>query len=165
MENWKEINKFKGKYIVSNHGRVYSIKNKIMLKGSITKTGYKVVSLGGKNYRIHKLVILAFMPNPLNLPITNHKDGNKTNNHIDNLEWSTYSHNTKHAYDTGLIKQDWAYLRGEKSHFAKLTKEQALTIKYELLPKRVSLRKIAKQYGVTLKTIWSISKGQNWGWL
>ena len=56
-----------------------------------------------KRERLHRLIAKAFIPNPNNCEFVNHKDGNKANNCIDNLEWCNTSQNTKHAYDTGLI--------------------------------------------------------------
>jgi hypothetical protein len=71
------------------------------------KKGYMCVNLinKGKKYnkRVHRLVAKAFILNYNNLKQVNHKDGDKTNNHIDNLEWCTNQYNTKHAYDKGLI--------------------------------------------------------------
>jgi hypothetical protein len=72
------------------------------------KDGYKTVSLWGgkgtkrKRYYVHRLLAEQYIPNPENKPWVNHKDGNKSNNRIDNLEWSTISENLQHAYNTGL---------------------------------------------------------------
>lgn len=113
MEIWKDINGYEGKYQVSNKGQVKSIaKNKeLILKQSFkNKRGcsYPKVNLydkygKGKSYRVHRLVAETFIPNPYNLPCVNHIDGDKTNNNVSNLEWCSYSENTKHAYDTNLI--------------------------------------------------------------
>lgn len=76
------------------------------LKGHIDRCGYHEVLLSenGKTnqYRVHRLVAETFLPNPSNLPCVNHKDGNKLNNHISNLEWCTKSENIKHSYKNGL---------------------------------------------------------------
>lgn len=96
-------------YTVSEDGRVYSKKSEKYMTFCLSKTsGYMVVSLwytldGEKKrgrFTQHELVARKFIPNPDGLPVINHKDGDKTNNSIENLEWATYSANTKHAHDT-----------------------------------------------------------------
>lgn len=109
-EIWKDIKGFEGMYQVSNFGRVRSFKSKecMLLKLSPNKGGYLTSYLSKRksNVRhfakmVHRLVAEHFIDNPNNLPCVNHIDGNKTNNHINNLEWTTYSYNTKHAYSIG----------------------------------------------------------------
>ena len=63
--------------------------------------GYAVIS---SSTYVHRIVAKTFIPNPENKTDVNHKDGNKKNNHVDNLEWVTKSENTRHAYSTGLLK-------------------------------------------------------------
>lgn len=103
---WKEIPNYEGKYQVSNTGRVRSLnynrtgKTKVMKQGK-DKDGYKNIILhkNGKYkiYYIHRLVALAFIPNPDNLPQVNHKDEDKTNNTVWNLEWCTPEYNTNYG--------------------------------------------------------------------
>ena len=64
--------------------------------------GYKRIKVGYKHLLVHRAVALAWIPNPDNKPEVNHKDGDKTNNHVNTLEWVTKSENIKHAIDTGL---------------------------------------------------------------
>lgn len=104
-EEWKElppqfVNGAVG-YLVSSHGRLKNDNNK-HFKGHKTQQGYIRVSINEKLYRMHQLVARAFHPNPENKPHVNHKDGNRCNNHVDNLEWCTRSENMQHAYETGL---------------------------------------------------------------
>lgn len=119
MEEWKDIPFRKGMYQVSNLGRVRSLDRevyrngphgrKIFLKrkGQILKQlktpyGYLVVNLG-KGYlqkRVHRLVAICFIPNPENKSTVNHKDGNKENNCVENLEWCTVKENNLHAMRT-----------------------------------------------------------------
>lgn len=124
-EIWKDVVGFEGYYQVSTHGRVRSIdrvvnrirKNKppiptlyrgVVLKPGLKDTGYRIVilSVNDKNHtrKIARLVAIAFIPNPQNKKLVNHKDGVKTNDIVDNLEWNTYSENLQHAYDIGLHK-------------------------------------------------------------
>ena len=117
-EGWKPVEGFPD-YEISKVGRVKSLprvvkngttstmklKEKI-LKFNIHRGGYSQVSLrkGGRSFKVyvHRLVAVAFLSNPDNLPQVNHEDGDKSNNREDNLEWSTQSDNNLHAYRTGL---------------------------------------------------------------
>ena len=79
------------------------------LKQRYDKDGYKRVTLtlDGRRQvvvRIHRVVAELFIPNPFDLPCVNHKDGNKENNHVSNLEWCTHKYNTNHAWANGLCK-------------------------------------------------------------
>lgn len=109
QEIWKPIAECNGEYYVSNCGRVKSLKfgKERILKQATNQNGYLFIIIHRKNHKqryskIHRLVALAFIPNPNNKPQVNHKDGDKCNNHIDNLEWVTNSENIKHAWDNGL---------------------------------------------------------------
>jgi hypothetical protein len=92
-------------YFITDNGRLFNQKTNNWLKGSISG-GYLKYSLRHKNKRYeflaHRLVAEYFISNPKKLPIVNHKDGNKLNNNIDNLEWVTVSENNYHAYNIGL---------------------------------------------------------------
>ena len=119
-EIWKDVVGYEGLYQVSTLGNTKSLKkqkwNRFVyitqpekrLKQRNIK-GYYVVRLTKngkyKNIGVHRLVAQAFIPNPDNLPQVNHKDGNKQNNCVENLEWCTSSYNVKHAFDTGLKTQ------------------------------------------------------------
>ena len=108
-EEWKPIKGYEGLYEVSNMGRVKSLhygKERIM-KTPDDLAGYKRVRLTKqtiKQKRVHRLVAEAFIPNPMNLPVVNHLDGDKYNNCVSNLEWCTKKENTNHAIKTGLMK-------------------------------------------------------------
>ena len=96
-------------YKINKEGIIISTKKGIhYMSYKYDKDGYATIGLRskGKKYfrRVHRLVAITFLPNPLGLEIVNHKDGNKTNNHVDNLEWCTIQYNTKHAYDVLGIK-------------------------------------------------------------
>ena len=114
-EVWKDINGFEGRYQISNFGRVKSLGHndrlnrrfkEIVLKQAINAGGYRCVRIykDGLNYtkKIHRLVSEAFIPTVPGKTIINHKDGNKLNNSIENLEWCTYGENMSHAIRTGL---------------------------------------------------------------
>lgn len=110
-EIWRDIPNFEGHYQVSNYGRVKSlyfrngqalISNKEKILKPLNNRGYLRVRLCEfkvRNlYSIHRLVAEAFIPNPKNKPCVNHKDGDKTNNCVENLEWCTYSENEQHSH-------------------------------------------------------------------
>lgn len=107
QEIFKDIVGYEGLYQISNLGRVISFRrtgkrpNK-EIKGGENKSGYRYVILAkdkvNKIYLVHRLLAIAFIPNPNNYPIINHKDYDVKNNSLDNLEWCTYRHNSQHGF-------------------------------------------------------------------
>lgn len=92
-----------GKLRVYENGAVFLLKDGVECVPTISNTeGYASVRLPDQNYLIHRLVAEAFIPNPQNKPQVNHKDGNKRNNNVDNLEWVTARENNLHAIAMGL---------------------------------------------------------------
>lgn len=105
IETWKSIPiKEFSFYEVSSFGRVKN--GKRLLKTGLSH-GYPAVTLCNNGYRktirVYRLVAISFLENPNNLPCINHKDGNKENSNVENLEWCTYGQNEKHAWNHGLI--------------------------------------------------------------
>ena len=105
-EVWCPINGYEGLYEVSDQGRVKSLKfgKERILKPVRTPKGYLIINLykNGemKSYRIHRLVAKTFIPNPDNLPEVNHKDENKENNSVQNLEWCDSKYNNNYGTRT-----------------------------------------------------------------
>ena len=100
-ELWKDIKGYEGLYMISSYGRVYSFYSKDFLTLTENKYGYLQVSLyknsKKKSFKVHRLVSEAFIPNPDCLSCINHRDEDKTNNKIDNLEWCTYKYNNNYG--------------------------------------------------------------------
>lgn len=131
QEQWRPIEGYED-YLISNHGRVRSLKRHSDRLMPLTKQrkGYYYVMLYrcnvGKCCRVNRLVALHFIPNPDNLPEVNHIDGDKANNHASNLEWCTRSHNVKHSFDTGL-KQPHYMTDDERKHLSDMWRGRPLT--------------------------------------
>ena len=102
---WRDVVGFEGEYKVSDTGLVYSNKTNKVLKPLISN-GYCKIMFGRKTYRIHRLVAKAFIPNPNNYTCINHKNGNKKDNRIENLEWCNHSMNLIHAYQNELNRNE-----------------------------------------------------------
>ena len=103
----KDIVGYEGLYAITTEGDVWSYRNKKFLKLWTNRDGYLTVSLWkdgkGKNYKVHRLAAMAYIPNPENLPQVNHKDENKENNCLQNLEWCGAKYNTN--YGTCITKR------------------------------------------------------------
>ena len=181
-EEFRPIIGYEELYEISNLGRIlscarvvtrmhrgrdlhYEIKaKKLKLNRKPDKSGYIKVSLSKNNnvkmHYIHRLMALAFIQNTENKPEVNHKDGNKHNNILSNLEWSTHPENVKHAYDLGLKKTKG--LRGEANSRAKLTTSQVLEIRSLSGERQYSRHQLADKYNVAYDTITSILLRRNW---
>lgn len=108
MERWKNVRGFEQSYLISDHGRVYSLHRKRMKVIHLNQFGYKKVQLILKNHNhtvfVHRLVAESFIKRVPEKNEVNHVDGNKLNNHFSNLEWCNRSENVRHAFKLGLNK-------------------------------------------------------------
>lgn len=164
---WRLVELSNGRLEVNEVGGVRSLKSLThpgkILNQQISNSGYRCFAYrtDGKRLRLlltHRLVAKAFIPNPDNKPQVNHKDGNKLNNNVSNLEWCTQSENGKHAHDNNLIK----VIHGEEHPWAKLSQEQAQEIKDKYQTGKYTQRQLAQEYGVIQQTISRIMTGLNW---
>ena len=147
----KQLKQFDNQYSVTDTGIVYSLKgNKKELIGKISNSGYREVVInhkGKKKYLlVHRLVAENFIYNEFNARTVNHKDGNKLNNSVDNLEWCSDSNNLIHARDNCLLK-------------IKIDKKISEQIKNEI----GTIREIAKKYGIGKTQVGYIKQGKRWG--
>lgn len=114
-EIWQHIPGYEGLYEISTLGRVVRAKDKYLMKFTIDSDGYFSVGLtkGHKQswFRVNRLVAQTYLPNPYNLPIVHHKDNNKQNNSVSNLEWVTVQANTLHAITTGRLTFNRPHLK------------------------------------------------------
>lgn len=156
-EKWSEVMGYDGKYLISNNGLLksfkYTEKGRLLAK-NINRLGYSVYTLSNnsktKTHTIHRLVAIAFIPNPDNKDFVNHKDGNKLNNNVDNLEWCTHSENMIHAITTGLKTP----ISGICHYNSRFNKSEILDIRNSQL----SESKLATRYGVNRATIGKIKR-------
>jgi hypothetical protein len=179
QEIWKDIPEYEGYYQASSLGRIRSLDmvvkhwrggkmkklGRIMKQRKVThpqREGFYLsvmlcVDQVKKIYSVHRLVALAFIPNPLKKEFINHKNGSKNDNRVENLEWVTCSENNQHAMDSKLRSA----AKGERSAMAKLNTEKVLKIRALLsggqTPKQISVR-----FNVSPSTIYYIKNRSTW---
>lgn len=170
-EIWKDIPGYEGIYQASNLGNIKALciekrrgrgiqkREEIILKPSIKERGYLQVCLSVDSKRvytgIHRLVALAFIPNPENKPTVNHKDGNKGDNSVENLEWATHKEQTNHADKLGLRK-----ISGEDSKVSKLKDEDVLYIRKnyvsDLKRQTSNGKELCAKFGIAKTTLYRV---------
>lgn len=167
-EKWKDIEGYEGRYAISSKGRLYSYRYKRIIVPGETKNGYLVQGLckdgRTKLYLIHRLVAQAFIPNPDNLSEVNHKDLDKKNNSVENLEWCSHIENSSHA-----IRNGHSGYRFEKGNDIgrrskgnrRLTQEQVEEIRVRLSRGETGVS-LAKEFGVGTGAISFIKTGRTW---
>ena len=158
MEQYKEL-PFAKQYLVSNIGNVKSKRYNKPLKGFLNNCGYKRVQIGSSKNKhfIHRLVAEVFLQKPIDKDFVNHKDGNKLNNSVENLEWVTKSENDLHSFRNDLRKSR----KGENHHNSILKEDDVREIK-NLLSKGFNCTYISELYSVHRKTINDIKLGKTW---
>lgn len=163
----KDIQGYEGVYAITRDGKVWSYPKTRQgahdgkwLKPAILVSGYEAVSLWKsgkqKNFRVNRLVAMAYVPNPNNVTQVNHKNGKKRDNRASNLEWCTHSENVIHALKTGLSNN-----RGEGHRNAKLTSSEVIKIR-SLREDGMAGRKIARLFNVSPRNIRDIHQNKTW---
>lgn len=172
-EVWMNCVGYEGNYMVSNYGRIKSVEREIpgsdrcggsfrlgqkLIKFKIGTTGYYSFTMckngGRKDSLVHRIVALAFIPNPNNYPYINHKNLNKLDNRVDNLEWCTQKINIHHAIENNCIPRFY----GEDTSGAKLSNEMVM----EILNAEGRFGDIAKKYGISRGNVGYIKSGKTW---
>lgn len=170
-EQWRDVPNYEGLYQVSNLGRIRRMpKGKIRVQKA-TKNGYLQINLCKENkirwVGVHRLVATAFVPNPDNLPIVNHKDEDKHNNCVDNLEWVTPRQNA--VYGTGIQRQIEKRRHNDpnKLRWKEIAMKHAVKCcRYNktdnsLVKQYNSLTEAAQDSGINIKTILNQCKGKS----
>ena len=182
IEIWKDVIGYEGYYQVSNLGNVRSIDHQTIkknrwsgttvqsIKGRVLKQGLNggrkgtkypcvILTIGNSStqigYSVHRLVAIAFVPNPYSKLEVNHKDGNKLNNYFNNLEWCTRKENVQHSVNAGSIFRDGVH------PLAKITLSKVIEIKKQLSD-GIKQCEIARQHNIKQYTVQNISSGKTW---
>lgn len=140
-------------YIITKEGQIINSRTNKTLKPQPNSKGYLRVTLCGKKYFVHRLVAEKYIPNPKNKEQVNHKDGDKNNNSVENLEWVTNQENRNHAVENDL------HLQGDECPWAKLTSEQVKEIRRNT---QYSNKELAEIYNVSISTINDILNFRTW---
>lgn len=160
--SWKEIPGYTG-YMVSSDGQVFNSNSGA--NGSLLKQedrqGYRFVRMKRddgvkKNLRVHRLVAKAFLKNPENKREVNHKNGDKSDNRVENLEWCTPSENAKHSY--AVLHRDPPVKKGSGLRVRLLNETQVQIIRET----NISCRKLAELFGVSRSTVNNVRLGRSY---
>lgn len=175
-ERWDDISGYKGLYSISDHGRIKSHEKVIRYSNGRAQkyeerilklnysNGYRTISLVKEKVKMthmaHILVGNYFVQNPEKKPFINHLDGDRSNNHYLNLEWSTNSENQLHSYHI-LGRRA---VKGEANGLSKLKEADIFNIR-RMRTEGKTILAIADVYDVSFETIRKIIIGKNWSWL
>jgi len=168
----KDIPGFEGLYAITDKGEVWAYpktsyynfgrwKDGRFLKSWLIGNGYKMVILYKegirKNFLVHRLVAMSFVPNPNGFNEVNHIDGDRLNNNFSNLEWVDSKSNKKHAWEKGLYNH-----KGSNHYLSRFTDKDIRKIRNIFNAGKMSQRSIARQYGVHQMTISHIVRYKTW---
>jgi hypothetical protein len=175
MENWKAIKGYEGIYEVSDHGNVRSVDRTVNdnggprfvfgvnLKGERNKQGYLRFTLcegsGKRKFFAHQLVALNFINNPEGHKCVNHKDCDKANNRLENLEWCNHKQNSQHAANNGLMKGNSSRLGMTNEKHAKSRPVMQISLTGELIETFPSLQEVNRVYGFHHANVGACARG------
>lgn len=155
---WKQIRNYN--YEINQEGLIRNIKTGKFRKGFKRKDGYVGVQLYlGKvvNFQLHRLIAEVFIPNPEGKQYINHKNSNRSDNSLDNLEWVTFEENVKHGYESG-----YASNKGSKNGFSVLKEKDVLEIRRKRKEEKLTYQQLANIYNVSYGCIAGIIQRTNW---
>lgn len=159
----KAVKGFEGLYGITEEGKVWSFYTNKFIKHSILNTGYPMVTLwdGKKSYgrTLHRLVAEAYLPEIEGKPHVNHKDSDRMNPHLDNLEWCNRSENMKHGLKSGNFDGKLSR-NGTQNGNAKLNPSIVKAIRREV---GLTYKEIATKYNISISTSWRVTTGISWG--
>ncbi len=145
------------RFIINDKGEIYNNKGK-KISLSKYKQGYPVLRLKingvTKAYKVHRLVAEAFIPKIPNKTIVNHKDGNKCNNNVQNLEWTNYLENNIHAIEIGIGLR----AKGVDCFNSKLSNDAVL----DIFNSKLKPSELSKKYNIHKQQVYSIRTGKTW---
>lgn len=171
IEIWKDVVGYEALYRISNLGNVVNVVGRkcgggkcdskpFLLKRRLFKDGYEAVTLFidsvPKTHKIHRLVAIAFIPNPEGKLCVNHINSVRNDNRLANLEWCTHGENMKHGFDFGFKT-----LTGSKNNNSKLTELDVLTIR-EAAHNGSSIKELSAKFNIGGTTVGGIINGDSW---
>ena len=175
---WKSVVEYEGLYEVNTDGELRTFNWKgtgqtRIMKPAKDHKGYLRTMLAkdgnAKTIKMHRIIAQAFIPNPENKPTVNHKNGIKTDNRVENLEWHTNKENVAHAIANGMFKFMTAEAlakvppqKGELNGNSKLTASDVIAIRQAFKPHVVTREILAKKYGVSPTTIKDVTNRKSW---
>lgn len=166
-----EVDTLSDAYMVSDQGKIWSRSRWLTDKNGKRRywkgrylaaermdSGYWCIVLDRRNYWVHRLVAKAFIPNPENKPCVNHKDGNKSNNAVGNLEWVTHRENMVHALRNGYCDG----IIGSNQHNAKLNESRVAELLVLLTEGKYTDMELSRQFGVCRQLVTMVKIGVIW---
>lgn len=162
-KRWRKIKGYANLYMVSDAGEIMSVKTGKIKKQFINNSGYRIMRLHKsnvvKNVLPHRITATEFIANPDKLPYVNHKNGIKTDNRVENLEWCTPTQNSLHSYRMRRERgETWRMYPGEENFAAKITAADAMFIFESGLEPII----LAHIFGITTSVVHHIRTGRSW---